>query len=171
MTLSLGSQYCTAVTDSTGLAKCTVTVPGPLGPTTVSAVFPGDNRYAPSSDTDTVIVYAGAPNGCTFVIGDRSSSGSVDFWGPQWWKQNSLSGGSAPSSFKGYASQLNGGSWSSGPGDSSGPSGSLPSYMAVYVTSSIGKSGSTISGNIVHLVIVKTDPGSSGTGTVVGSVY
>ncbi len=163
VTLSLGSQHCTALTDSSGLAKCSVTVSGPLGPTTASAVFAGDKSYAASSDTDTVIVYANAPSGCTYVIGDRSSSGWVNFWGPQWSKQNSLSGGSAPSSFKGYASQSNGGSWNSGPGDSNGPSGSLPAYMAVYVASSIGKSGSSISGNIVHLVIVKTDPGSSGT--------
>jgi hypothetical protein len=48
--------------------------------------------------------------------------------------------------------------------------------MAVIVTSSSGKSGPTISGNIVEIVIVKTNPGyapnpgHAGTGTVVAVV-
>jgi hypothetical protein len=48
--------------------------------------------------------------------------------------------------------------------------------MAVIVTSSVDKSGSTISGNNVHIVIVKTDPGyaanpgHAGTGTVVAVI-
>jgi hypothetical protein len=48
--------------------------------------------------------------------------------------------------------------------------------MAVIVSSSIGQSGSTISGNTVHIVIVRTnpgyapDPGHAGTGTVVTTV-
>jgi len=48
--------------------------------------------------------------------------------------------------------------------------------MEVIVSSNITKSGSTISGNIVEIVIVKTDPGyasdpgHAGTGTVVGVV-
>jgi hypothetical protein len=48
--------------------------------------------------------------------------------------------------------------------------------MAVIVTSSAVKSGSTISGDTPHIVIVKTDPGyapdpgQAGTGTVVSQV-
>jgi hypothetical protein len=48
--------------------------------------------------------------------------------------------------------------------------------MAVIVTSSADKSGSTISGSTVHIVIVKTNPGyapnpgHAGTGTVVAVV-
>jgi hypothetical protein len=48
--------------------------------------------------------------------------------------------------------------------------------MAVLVTSSVTKSGSTISGTTAHVVIVKTDPGykndpgHAGTGTVVAIV-
>jgi hypothetical protein len=48
--------------------------------------------------------------------------------------------------------------------------------MAVIVTSKATKSGSTTSGTIVHIVIVKTNPGYStnpghaGTGTVVAVV-
>ncbi|HWB21462.1 MAG TPA: MBG domain-containing protein, partial [Gaiellaceae bacterium] len=169
--LSLGSQSCTAVTNSSGIAKCTVTAPSQLGPTSATATFAGDSSYAGSTDTNSVIVYANAPHGCSFVVGDHSDSGNVNFWGPQWWKNNKLSGGSAPSSFKGYTSSWDGGSsWNTGPGDSDGPSGgSLPSYMAVIVASSIDKHGSVISGNAVHFVIVKTSS-SYGNGTVVGDV-
>jgi hypothetical protein len=171
--LSLGSQSCTAVTSSSGVAKCNVTAPSQLGPTTATATFTGDSSYAGSTDTNSVIVYANAPRGCSFVVGDRSDSGDVNFWGSQWWKNNSLSGGSAPASFKGYTSSWGGGSsWNTGPGDSDGPSGgSLPSYMAVIVASSIDKHGSMISGNAVHFVIVKTSPGSYGNGTVVGDIH
>jgi hypothetical protein len=48
--------------------------------------------------------------------------------------------------------------------------------MAVIVASSISQSGSTISGNTVHMVIVQTnpgyapDPGHAGTGTVVAQI-
>jgi len=48
--------------------------------------------------------------------------------------------------------------------------------MAVIVTTSVGKAGSTISGNTAAMVIVKTDsgyapdPGHPGTGTVVAAI-
>jgi hypothetical protein len=48
--------------------------------------------------------------------------------------------------------------------------------MAVLVTSSSSKSGSQISGNTTHIVIVQTDPGYAGnpghdgTGTVVAQI-
>ena len=48
--------------------------------------------------------------------------------------------------------------------------------MAVTVSGSSSKSGSTISGNTVHVVIVKTNsgyapnPGHAGTGTVVATI-
>jgi hypothetical protein len=60
-----------------------------------------------------------------------------------------------------------GGTWTSTGGSSSNPPAApLPAYMAVVVASSVDKSGSTITGNITQIVIVKTDPGY-GTGTVV----
>ena len=52
----------------------------------------------------------------------------------------------------------------------------LPTYMAVIVTSTVSKSGSSIGGNTASMVIVKTDdgyapdPGHPGTGTVMGVV-
>ena len=32
---------------------------------------------------------------------------TVMFWGAQWWKNNHLSGGTAPASFKGFANLYN----------------------------------------------------------------
>jgi len=172
----------------------------PAGVYTVTAIFAGASStyqgpgpgngppttytttYDPSSISGILTVY-GMPASGNFVIGDQNSSvgSAVTFWGAQWAKGNSLSGGSAPNSFKGFANTpvtapTCGGSWSSDPGNSSGPPSSVPSYMEVIVSSNITKSGSTISGNIVEIVIVKTDPGyasdpgHAGTGTVVGVV-
>jgi hypothetical protein len=104
------------------------------------------------------------------------------FWGAQWAALNSLSGGPAPPSFKGFAQTLSssppacGGSWSTQPGNSSGPPDSLPSFMGVLVASVVSKSGSTISGDIRRIVVVSTDsgygpnPGHGGTGTIVAEV-
>jgi hypothetical protein len=90
---------------------------------------------------------------------------------------NSLSAGPAPASFKGFqdssATPACGVNWSTDPGNSTPPPTTIPSYMAVIVASNVTKSGSTISGNIVSIVIVKTnpgyanDPGHPGTGTIV----
>jgi hypothetical protein len=129
------------------------------------------------------IIFAFAPGGGAFVIGDKNSAigRTVTFWGAQWWKKNSLSGGGAPASFKGFAESPAGPTcsvaWNTDPGNSTPPpSGPLPAYMAVIVTSSTSMSGSEISGNTVHIVIVKTnagyspDPGNPGTGTVVAQI-
>ena len=67
--------------------------------------------------------------------------------------------------------------WSTDPGNSAPPpAGPLPAYMAVIVASKITKSGSQISGDTAHIVIVKTNPGydanpgHAGTGTVVATI-
>ena len=134
-----------------------------------------------ASTTCTTLVYAFAPGGGSFVVGDKTATGSVMFWGAQWWKQNVLTGGAAPAAFKGFAKNPSvpacGTDWSTDPGNSAPPpAGPLPAYMAVIVSSSISKSGSQISGNTVHIVIVKTNagydsnPGHAGTGLVVATV-
>lgn len=184
LTLSVGggttAQSCTAVTDAHGDATCSVSgVHQPLGPTTASAVFAGDPAFAASSSTTPGLAYAFSGGG-SFVIGDRSAVAgqSVTFWGAQWSKDNSLSGGSAPNAFKGFAEQAPnppqvGQTWSSDPGNSSQPPDSVPSELGVIVASQAGKSGSTVSGNVVGIAIVCTDagygpaPGHAGTGTVV----
>lgn len=116
-----------------------------------------------------------------FVIGNGNATvgSAVTFWGAQWTKANTLTGGAAPASFKGFADNTTTNppschqSWSTAPGNSSKPPTSVPQYMAVIVSGSIGKSGSSIRGDTVHVVVVKTnpgyaaDPGHAGTGTVV----
>jgi hypothetical protein len=117
------------------------------------------------------------------VLGDQSAAvgSSVEFWGAQWSTLNSLSGGAAPAAFKGFAQSLSseppkcGITWTTPSGGSSAPPATIPSYMGVLVTPSVGKAGSTISGSAPRIVVVKTDPGygpnpgTAGTGTVVAT--
>jgi hypothetical protein len=187
VTLTLGSgptvQSCTGITDSTGFVRCTVSpVNQPLGPSGMATdVFAGDDVYLPSNNGAQTTVFAFATATGNFVIGDLNAKvgNQVTFWGAQWAKLNSLSGGSANNSFKGFENQSSttppscGGTWTTDPGNSSGPPASIPSYMGLIVSSSITRSGSSIAGNIPQIVIVKTDagyasnPGHAGTGTVV----
>jgi hypothetical protein len=154
---------------STGFFNVTTTVNDVGGSTT--------------SQTCQTLIFAFAPGGGAFVIGDQNSAvgTSVTFWGAQWSKLNSLSGGAAPAAFKGFAPDpavpACGVNWSSDPGNSSTPpAGPLPDFMAVIVSSSITQSGSAISGDTAHIVIVQTNggyapsPGHAGTGTVVAVV-
>src|SRR5690242_13619597 len=122
-----------------------------------------------------------APAGAAenFVVGDGNASvgESVEFWGAQWAKLNTLSGGAAPNAFKGFANEVNGscgGSWTTDPGNSSDPpDGPLPPVIEAISASSITKKGRVISGNIVSVVLIATDlgyrpnPGHAGTGTIV----
>ena len=130
---------------------------------------------------ETITVFVGSPS--AFVIGDRNAAinKAVTFWGAQWAKDNSLSGGSAPASFKGFALNVKsltcGSTWTTDPGNSApAPAGPLPSTITVIVSSKITKSGSQISGDIAHIVTVTTnpgysnDPGHAGTGTVATQV-
>lgn len=189
LSLSFGGVSCTptALTDATGTATCQVTVPGPTGPTTTKAAFAGDVNYkAATPDTKPALVYANAPGGGNFVVGDKTATGSVYFWGSQWWKKNILSAGDKqavdPGAFKGFAANPAtpqcGVNWSTNPGNSNPPpNGPLPAYMAVIVTDHNHKApGKIISGDTVSIVIVKTDagyqsdPGHPGTGTVVATL-
>jgi len=175
-----GTQSCSEVTTTSGTATCALTVNQPLGPGTASAGFAGDAFYRAASVTRPTLVFAFLSTG-SFVVGDKSASGAVTFWGAQWSKVNQLSQGDAPSSFKGFAAATTtppacGAKWTTGTGNSAGPPASVPSYMAAIVATSISKSGSTISGDTVHIVIVKTDagyaanPGHAGTGTIVATL-
>ncbi|HWR58505.1 MAG TPA: Ig-like domain-containing protein, partial [Thermodesulfovibrionales bacterium] len=133
------------------------------------------------SISTTITVFTLLPAG-SFVIGDGNAAigSSVTFWDSQWWKNNTLIDGAAPSSFKGFANVMSsippncGGTWTATSGNSTTPPSGVPAYMAVLVSSNITKSGSAISGNIKKIVIVKTNagyqpaPGYPGTATVVG---
>lgn len=175
VSITLGAQSCSAVTDATGTATCAIVISQVLGPGTANASFPGDGFYLPSSASESILVFA-FPSRGAFVIGNRDGS-TVTFWGAQWSQLNALSGGPPPNSFKGFASNTSdscGSNWTSAPGNSSNPpSGPLPSYMGVIMSSSVGQSGPVISGDVPKIVVVTpnpgygTSPGQSGTGNVV----
>jgi uncharacterized repeat protein (TIGR01451 family) len=189
VTLSIGSQQCTGTTMPSGNVTCTIpSVSVPLGPETVSAAFAGDAYYQPATDSTTAIVFA-FPSRGAFTLGDTTAatagSGTVTWWADTWPLQNTLSGGTAPNSFKGFAATITlpttsppaacGSHWTTGTGDSPPPTSGVPSYMGVVVTSTVNKSGSTIAGNSVHIIVIKVapgyspNPGSHGTGTIVAT--
>ena len=188
LTLTLGAgagaQACGATTDAAGKASCRINqVMQPLGPATVAGSFAGDANYLASAGSAPTLIfeYPAGVGGGGFVIGylNATVGKQVTFWGAQWAKSNALSGSATPSSFKGFVNQSStnpascGGTWTTGPGNSSGPPSGVPEYMAVIASSSVTKSGSTISGNVSQIVIVKvtpgysSNPGHAGTGTVV----
>lgn len=187
VTLTLGSggsaQSCVGTTDAAGSASCTIAVVNqPLGAGSVSAAFAGDAYYLPASASAATLLFAFLGNG-SFVVGDQSAQAGarVTFWGAQWSKLNLLSGGTAPASFKGFASTpampACGVAWSTNPGNSAPPpAGPLPTYMAVIAAGNATKKGAQISGTTVHIVVVKTNsgyapnPGHAGTGTVVATI-
>jgi len=171
-----GSATITIVANVTALPGAT------LSNTATVSSDQSDTNPSNNSSSTSASVY-GFSSGGNFVIGDQNSATgtSVTFWGAQWWKLNSLSGGTAPAAFKGFedtpAAVRCGVNWSADPGNSTPPpTGPLPPYMAVIVSSSVGKAGPRISGDTVHMVVVKTDPGyapnpgHAGTGTVVAQI-
>jgi hypothetical protein len=117
----------------------------------------------------------------SFVIGDQNADvGSVvTFWGAQWWKDNGLSMGLAPASFKGFADTATatcGEPWTTRPGNSSFPPETVEGVVPMVVSTHITKSGPVISGDTQKVVLVDVNPGYGpnpghpGTGTVVGVV-
>jgi hypothetical protein len=154
---------------------------GVLGPYTITTQICDAGGSCASASSNAMV--ASFASGGAFVLGDTtvgpvaSSTGkAVTFWGAQWAKNNALSGG-APSNFKGFEGQppvpVCGGTWTTDPGGSSSTPATIPTYMAVVVSSSVVTNGSVISGDVVHIVFVKTDPGygplpsQPGTGTIV----
>ena len=85
------------------------------------------------------------PEPGAFVLGDVSAAGggAVTWWGSPWAKVNSLSGGAAPPSFKGFAATVSlptstppaacGSPWSAPAGNSAPPTDTVPQYMGVLV--------------------------------------
>jgi hypothetical protein len=178
-----------------GSAASAGTVTGSGGSYAVAGghAYPGTGYYVikvhivddggSTADAQTKVLIYGLAHGGSFVIGDGDAATGqpVTFWGAQWWKQNTPSGGPAPASFKGFEDQPSrpacAQNWTTDPGNSTPPpSGPLPAYMAVIVSSSISQSGSTISGDTPSVVVVKTDagyapdPGHPGTGVVIAKI-
>lgn len=183
---TLGAQACSGVTNASGVASCVVAVSSALGSVPITATFAGDAYYLPSADADTAIVFAFPASGA-FVVGDSSvAAGTVSWWGHSWAKDSVLSGEQAPAAFKGFAATVSlptstppatcGSPWTTGPGNSPAPPGTVPQYMGVLVSSNVSKSGSSISGNTTSIIVVNVQPGYAAnpghpaTGTVV-AVY
>jgi PKD repeat protein len=171
VTLALGPNTCTATTDTTGLARCAIDASAlPLGPTTVTATFAGDELYTDASASAPVVLYA-LPTGGIFVIGDTTAAGTVTFWSPQWRLLNGLSGGAAPANFKGFAAAAApacGGTWTASSGFDHAPA-EVPAWVAVIVATTVRKDGSTISGNTARILVIHTDaydPAVLGRGTI-----
>jgi Glycine rich protein len=163
--------------------KPTATTAKPERSDTITAEYEGDEAHKGSEGTTTVTVIS--PTALArgaFVIGNNNATvgGSVTFYeAMEWSRLNSLSGGSGPASFKGFAETSPtppscGEKWTSKPGTASAPPVTVPEYMEVVAASKITQSGSTISGNATEVVVVKTSPGYSpakkGTGNVVAVV-
>jgi hypothetical protein len=174
-TLALGaSMTCTA--------QHTVTA-SDLTASSLNNLATASSNEAPNA-TATYSIPVLQPLGGSFVIGDLTYAAnppSVNFWGAQWWKNNSLSGGSGPAAFKGFedspAAPTCGQNWTTDPGNSTPPpAGPLPPYIAVIVSSKVTQTGSTIGGDTQHVVVVQTNsgyqgnPGHPGTGPIVATL-
>ena len=173
VTFTLGTgitaQTCTdAATDSAGLATCQiVNVNQPQGSTTLKADFAGDAYYLASTASRSVVVFTWTPGG-NFVIGDGNDTvgTTATFWADDWNMRNSVSGGIAPSAFKGFANNppgktTCGGTWSTSGGNSPPPPSAMPTYTAMLVTDRVTKSGKVITGTKPSIVIVRVNPGYS----------
>lgn len=181
-TYDAASKTVTSGTDATFTETLTV-APNAVGVLNCTVDFTLNGNHVDGfQQTVTITAYGVTPGG-NFVIGDKNAANGtpVTFWGAQWGKLNTLSGGPAPASFKGFQDQpalpTCGQNWLGDPGNSTPPpAGPLPAYMLVIVTSTVHQSGSSLAGDTVHEVVVKTDPGYApdpghpGTGTVVAQI-
>jgi hypothetical protein len=167
-----GAQTCSATTDSTGSATCSIpSVSQPIASSVpIAASFAGDDFYVPATATSSAAVFEPREQGA-FVIGDTSAGGAsgptigtpVSFWGSHWAHSNSFSGGPAPSAMKGFVDDSAalgcGSTWTTRTGNSSVPPTKISQQIEVIVSSSIDQTGSTIQGDVAHIVIVQVDPG------------
>ena len=177
LTLSLGSQSCTATVDAAGIARCTLTFTGALGSQPLAATFAGDALPA--------------------VLGHRREGDRLRLPGPRRLRPRRCDrrrGGRRQRRVVGCAVELTEhllprrrpgrvqglrqhpahlpktspagdctGTWTTAPGNSSKPVGEVPSYMGVLVAGTATKSGPVVSGSYARIVVVRTDPGYSAT--------
>jgi len=155
------------------------------GTDTIQASFTNANTQTFTSNQVTKTWTSATNAGGAFVIGDGSAGAptvgrNVNFWGAQWAKSNTFTCGGAPAAMKGFADRVQslncGSTFVTRPGNSANPPARLPSSIQVIVTSKVTKSGSSITGNIAHIVNVQVNPGYGpnpghrGTGTITGVV-
>ncbi|MGN6359344.1 MAG: MBG domain-containing protein, partial [Thermomicrobiales bacterium] len=181
VTFSAGGVSASGTTDANGVATAVLTLPSEQY--TLTASFAGDTNLLPSqAAAQTVIVYLPSQfviwGGNTPNIADTIKLGQTyQFWDSQWAQQVSGGDYTATNSFKGYANEVSadGKTWTSDPGNSSGPPATVPRYLGVIVATQVTKDGSLISGNIAELVVLRVDapqnyqpsPGHTGSGVLV----
>ncbi len=194
VTFRLGTATAEAVTGADGTATASLVVPSlTTGTARLEATFTGDAWYRSSSAATTVLV----AQPTSFVIWGGNTPGlrpgdRVQFWGAQWSRQVRGGDYAAQADFKGWSTaplpprlcqpnahttgtpRLDASCWTSKPGNSNPPA-KLGNYIQVIVATSIGKTGSTIYGNIAATVVLQVDtssaygpdPGHPGYGTVI----
>lgn len=194
VTFQVGPTTATAITDANGVATANITLTSAqVGPSSMVVDFAGDGFFKPSLQTIALTIYSPA----AFVVWGGNSGGlkigqRVNFWGSQWESQV-INGQyfAANPSFKGWSgsaaaslqcqanvtpSTLTPACWQVKPGQSFPPSGTLPDFIEVIISTAIDKSGDTVFGNIACGAVVKIDrtppygavPGQPGFGTIVG---
>jgi len=200
ITFTIGSVTVSAVTNASGVAATTITVPSSLGtgPARMLVAFAGDAYYIPAQTSVPVILFAPS----SFVIWGGNATPphigeKVNFWGSQWPKQVTGGDYDNKADLKGWVTlanpplaqicepnarqngtpRLDDRCWSSRPGDSDPPA-QLDRYIGVIVTTSVAKQGNEIYGNIAAVVVLRVeavpqygpDPGLQGFGTI-AAVY
>ena len=104
------------------------------------------------------------------MLGDLTAAAAtpmtdVTFWGAQWVEPQRTQRRQRAKCVQGVRIGLHaappacGGTWTTSPGNSSRRRASVPAFMGVVVASKMTKCGSTISGDIVQIVVVAPDPG------------
>ena len=158
VTFGAAGATATGTTNASGVA--TATLPNlPAGEYTLSAAFAGDGHYVGgNAAARTLLVYAPSQ----FVVWGGNPGGvragqRYYFWGSRWHEQVVAGAYAAGGSFQGYAAQLYGDAWSTGPGNSASPPATVASYVGVIVSTAIDKDGSTISGNVQRVVVLRVD--------------
>jgi hypothetical protein len=171
----IGGATIIALTDEHGAAAVSALTTGG----TVAVDFGGDELYEPARTQAELAVDYDFGGAGFFAVGDASAApgATATFWSSTWAGANTLD---APPAFKGWVARDGapacGREWATDPGNSSDPPAAVPRYLAVAVTSAIGKSGSDITGDTAGIVVVETQsgygpaPGHVGTGVVVARV-
>jgi Big-like domain-containing protein len=189
LTLGVGGTTCSALTNASGVASCTVSTASLGSSQALTADFAGDAFYLASSDHSKTAVVFAFPSSGAFALGDTTAStagsSTVTWWSSAWNQVNVLTGGQAPSAFKGFAAAVPlptsspatvcSASWTSSGGNSPPPPATVPTFMGVVVADSVTKSGTTVNGHYAKIVVVATNPGyapgpsNTGTGTIIAT--
>lgn len=194
VTFTVGATTASAITNATGLATTSITLADTqVGPSSMTVSFAGDDFFKPSVQTVPLTIYSPA----AFVVWGGNTGGLkigqyVNFWGSQWESQV-VSGQyfAANPSFKGWSGSpapalqcqvnatpqtLTPDCWNVKPGQSFPPSGPLPDFIEVIISTVIDKNSDTVFGNVACGAVVKVDhtppygavPGEPGFGWIAG---